>query len=99
MRCGRCGLWSEDIDPRHEDDTVGICLWYLVRMSSDEKWMANDCGDFMHAVEGELPSWHYQVKLQRTEIARAYEKARSAQFLAVVGVVLSLLGLLLRLLG
>ena len=103
-RCGRCGLCAKSPDD-NEGEWGGVCLWFRHRIAKDEMYDHSDCEEFLEAIPGfsVLDHWHY--KLQRDKLHDAYQaaeaatrKAHASMTLAIISLIISGLGVALKVL-
>jgi len=95
-RCGRCGLWSKYPDDHTEKVYAGVCLWYQTRLPEHAVYEPRRCPDFCERIPGVEAMEHFAYKVKRDNLGDAYRQATRAKRLAYIGLVLSILGLLLK---
>jgi len=93
-RCGRCGLWAEYPEDRTEREYAGACLWYQIRLPSEQVFEKRECSDFFEKLPGVHPMDQFEYKVKRDNLGDAYETAKSSKVRANVALVLSILGLI-----
>jgi hypothetical protein len=94
-RCGRCGLWSKYPDNHHEQLYSGVCVWYQIRFRDDQVWEGRDCNDFFERIPGFHVMDHFEYKTKRDALGSTYRGDKFARKVAVVGLVLSIIGIAL----
>ena len=97
-RCGRCGLWSEYPEHHREKKWQGVCIWYQIRLDRESVFEARHCEDFFERIPGMVAMDHMDYKIKRDNLGDAFVQAQRAKRLAYTGIVLSVLGLLSKLL-
>ena len=93
-RCGRCGLWSAYPEDHPEEKWAGVCLWYQLQLREGDVFAQRDCDDFFERVPGVKPMAQFEYKVKRDALRDGWLAARRAKTLAIIGIVLSSLGLL-----
>ena len=73
-------------------------MWYQMRLNETDVWESRECKDFFERIPGFHPMDHFDYKLKRDNLGDAYDKAKSAQKRANIGLVLSVTGILLAVL-
>ena len=76
-----------------------MCLWYQLRLRPDDEFTERDCQDYFERMPGVSPMGHFDYKIKRDNLGDAYRHAKRAKVLAYIGIVLSLIGLGLKLFG
>ena len=94
-RCGRCGLWSAYPQDHKEKKFVGVCLWFHTRLAEDEVFEPRECDEGFERVPGLTPAEHFDHKVKRDDLGKAYSEARRAKHLAYAGMAVALIGLLI----
>lgn len=94
-RCGRCGLWLEYPEDHKEQKYKGVCLWFHTRLSEDEVFESRECREGFERIPGMTPAEHFEHKVKREDIGHAYTEAKRAKYMAYLGLVVGLAGLLI----
>jgi len=94
-RCGRCGLWSDYPDDHKEQKYAGVCLWFGHRLTDDEVYDSRECDEGMERVPGLTSLQHFEFKVKRDDLGKAYTEAKRAKHLAYASMALSIAGLLI----
>ena len=97
-RCGRCGLWAAYPEDYPEKVYAGMCLYYQTRLVPEEVFEHRVCTDYFERIPGLTPLQHFDYTIRRDSLGDAYRTAKRAKRLAYASLVLSIAGLLTRLL-
>jgi hypothetical protein len=96
-RCGRCGLWNNYPKDYHEQKWEGVCLWYQIRLRTEDVWEARLCEDFIEKIPGITPMEHLDYKIKRDQLGDSYKAARRGKYISYISLALSLIGISLAL--
>ena len=96
-RCGRCGLWSTYPENHREQKYAGVCLWYQLRLVSEQVYEDRECSDFFERIPEVTPMEHFTYKVRRDNLGDAYTQARFSKRLSIMGAVISVISITLSL--
>jgi len=95
--CGRCGLFTDEID---DDAGGGRCAWLNLRRYPEEKWETWDCPDYLARIEGLSLVEHLEWQRARAEMTYAAEELirstldrRFSRIIELIGVMLTIFSL------
>lgn len=92
-------MWFPYPEDHKETKFAGVCLWYQTRLIPDEVYESRSCDDYFERVPNLTPMENFAYKVKRDDLGKAYQEARRAKFVGYAALILSILGLLLKLSG
>jgi hypothetical protein len=94
-RCGRCGFYKSYDGASKQ---AGTCLMYRgLQIPEDALWEHRACSEYLQKIPDWTPEDHFDFELKRHGVERSWRASRRALVFSCSALVVSLLGLILKL--